>query len=177
MGLKRKTEKLLAKAGHLCLTCCGGRFKCDTTTHVCSQTTEPLTNPNVYPSLNACMENCGEECLTSGCDFNVQFYYLAEWGGHQCDRAVFNAYVGNRLLGTVNLNNGGDGASRYSDWFQVGVNDFIAASCSYTFSLMCELSSCHQGIAGIKFSSGLELPALLGDVWGVSANDICNPAP
>lgn len=163
--------------------CCGGgsRYKCDIQTHVCSQTSEPLGNPDVYATLNACMSACGEPCETEGCDFQVQFYYLQAWSTHQCDSAVFDAYTNNRLLGEVNLNNGSDGGDRFSDLFDVAASDFIALICAYTFELRCKLPFCHQGITGIKFFLDsvpvLDLPSQSGDKWGVHANDICNPAP
>jgi len=154
--------------------CCCQHYKCDPLTHVCQPTDEPLTNPNVYGSRAECMANCGGECWTDGCDFQVQFYYDEAWGGHQCDRAIFDAYCGDRLLGEVNLNNGDDGGSRYSAWFSVAADDFDAASCSYTFRLVCKSEGgCHSGISGLKFSNSLDLPAMSGDSWSVFGNDVC----
>ena len=156
-------------------------YRCDPNGHVCSQTLDPVGD-DVYASLAECMAACGAvPCLTSGCDFDIQFYYLSSWGDHFCDRALFNAYAGARLLGEVDLNNGEDGGSRFSAFFPVTAADFLADTCSYTFSLVCQLTSCHRGISGLKFVSGgetiLDLPRQSGDRWGVSANDICNPAP
>jgi len=153
--------------------CCCRHYKCDPLTHVCQPTDEPLTNPNVYSSRAECMANCGGECWTDGCDFQVQFYYEKSWGGHQCDRAIFDAYCGDRLLGEVNLNNGDDGGSRYSAWFGVAADDFDVASCSYTFRLVCKSEDCHAGIAGLKFSNDFDLPAMSGDEWSVFGNDVC----
>lgn len=158
--------------------CCCQHYKCDPLTHVCTPTDEPLTNHNVYGSIAECMANCGGECLTDGCDFTIQFYYDSAWGGHQCDRAIFDAYCGDRLLGELNLNNANDAGSRSSGWLKIGIADFDAASCSYSLHLVCKIEGgCHQGITGVKFSNGFDLPRMSGDAWSVFGNDVCNMAP
>ena len=170
---------------------CGNqRYKCDLTSYICSETNESILNNGVYGSLCECQKNCGcFPCETEGCNFEVQFYYLNGWG-HSCDYAKYNAYCGSRILGSVNFDNALDGGSRYSSWFNIGVSDFNAITCSYSFRLNCVQvcppfwdgsQCCHQGISGLKFRIGgivvLDLQRNSGDSFGVCGGDICNLAP
>ena len=178
MALRTLNGRLLSKGGHLCTTCCKpSRYKCDVALSICLQTDDPI-GPGVFLSLAECIRSCGTTpCETEGCAFQVQFYYLQLWGFHKCNRAVFNAYCGGRLLGLVNLNNEYDGGSRTSQWFDVTAEDFDAETCSYSFSLKCTLSECHFGVAGMRLSTGHNYPAMVRDNWAISANEICNPSP
>lgn len=179
MTLKFSGGKLLFRFGHLCTTCCRiAHFKCNPEKKICSQTNEPIGD-GVYSSLQECQEGCGfTPCETEGCSFRVQFYYLKEWATHFCDRAVYRAYAGDRLLGTVDLNNGSGGDSRYSAWFNITAADFNAEKCSYDMSLVCALpEGCHTGLAGLKTSNGKDYPNMIGDTWSLGANEICNNAP
>jgi hypothetical protein len=76
-------------------------------------------------------------------------------GGHTCDRARFNLYLGDIFIGLINLNNkleGGDrGGDRKSELYATGddINDYISEyGCNLKFEVLCEAGpgKCHSDI-------------------------------
>jgi len=66
--------------------------------------------------------------------------------GHSCNRAIFNFYIDNNLIGEANLNNFPDGRYRETVFT---INEHILSSQSTTLRLECNLSDCHNGIGRV----------------------------
>ena len=163
-------------------TCVPIAYRCDTETNICSEVTG-TPEPGDYSSLTECAAACREEpCATSGCNFEIQYYYEAP-GGHCCDRAEWDAYVGARKVGHINLDNLPDCGSRQSSWFPVLPSDFDSVNCVYSFKVICTKpdSNCHTGVPSLRIKRGgiviMELPDGGGGNWSIDANRICNLAP
>lgn len=167
-----KWDKILCK-------CVPIHHKCIVLEQRCEDTEEPTTVPDVYESEEKCIEVCMQPCQTTGCDFEVQYFYLKEWGFHICNNAEWDAFVGGRFLGHINLNNLSDGGSRETDWFGVVATDFDLERCVYTFNINCTLSYCHAEVPALRIRKDgvilYEIRSGGGGNWSMSGNAICIP--
>ena len=70
-------------------------------------------------------------------------------GGHQCDVAAWNLYLGKIFIGEINLNNAYDGGDRVSELYATGddINDYISEfGCNLKFEATCIYEYCHSEI-------------------------------
>lgn len=95
-----------------------------------------------------------EVCLPSGTDlygYTATVSYSSGDCGvyHACDRALFDLYINNTLIGQANLNNKNNGGARSSTFT---ILDHIIATTGLTISLNCASPSgiCHKGIGRVE---------------------------
>lgn len=164
---------------HIKCMCVPLHYKCDTALEICEKTDEDITEPNVYDSLDTCVEQCMGECqVTEGCAFEVQFYAGPDVGGHCCNRATFDVYAGEDKIGNINLNNAPECSDVSSEWILVTADHFNINTCSYNISLRCTTpGGCHTGVAGIRFKrpddTEIDAGPRPGDTWEIGANLLC----
>lgn len=66
--------------------------------------------------------------------------------GHVCNRAIFDFYIDNTLIGTANLNNLDTGGYKESVFV---INEHIITTGSTSIRLDCALTACHNGIGRV----------------------------
>lgn len=74
-------------------------------------------------------------------------------GGHQCNNAAWNLYLGKIFIGEINLNNGEDGGDRVSELYATGdeINNYISEfGCNLKFEAKCVNEFCHSNITWYK---------------------------
>ena len=92
-----------------------------------------------------------EICLAAGIDLYghtaiVSYDPANCGGGHQCNRAIFDFYIDNILIGQANLNNVSDGDYREGVFT---INSHIITSSLTELKLVCAEGNCHNGIGRV----------------------------
>lgn len=123
-----------------------------------------------------------EVCLAAGTDLYgytaiVSYDPTNCSAGHSCNRAIFDFYIDNILIGQANLNNANDGGYRESAF---AINSHIIASDITELKLVCALSGCHNGVGRVVLkdpSNNIVLALCMPNDIVVAGSFVCSPTP
>ena len=95
--------------------------------------------------------------------------------GHSCNRAIFDFYINDILIGQANLNNSGDGGYREGVFT---INNHIIANALTELKLVCALASgCHNGVGRVVLknpSNNIVLAICMPNDIVVAGSFICS---